>query len=175
MRTVGADGESEFVAVTGAVVTIGGGKAIVLRAVFLEQAVLGKVGSVTTSGEDDRAVCCLRLAVFLVLDTDDRAALGEEFGDASFEDDLDTVRSRLCKVFKALELGIGDDHSRELGTAAVSAGLGVTTKTSDFGEVEGELVLEPVDGVAGLAGQDLDERIAGEIAGLWKESEKEKE
>ena len=46
------------------------------------------------------------------------------------------------------------------------AGLRVATKTSNLGEVKTELVLEPVDGVAGTAGQDADEVIAGELTGL---------
>ena len=50
------------------------------------------------------------------------------------------------------------------------AGLRVTAETSDLGEIEAELVLEPVDGVAGAASQNTDEVVAGELACLRQES-----
>lgn len=46
------------------------------------------------------------------------------------------------------------------------AGLRVTAQPSDLGEVEPELVLEPVDRIAGAAGQHSDEVVACEFAGL---------
>ena len=49
------------------------------------------------------------------------------------------------------------------------ARVGVTAEAGDLGEVKGELVLEPVDGVAGLAGEDADEVVARELAGLGSE------
>ena len=49
------------------------------------------------------------------------------------------------------------------------ARVGVTAEAGDLGEVEGELVLEPVDGVAGLAGEDSDEVVARELASLHSE------
>ena len=57
-------------------------------------------------------------------------------------------------------------HSRELRIATMCAGLRVTTETSDLREVEAELVLQPIDGVTGATGQDADEVVAGEFAGL---------
>jgi hypothetical protein len=47
------------------------------------------------------------------------------------------------------------------------AGLRVTAKARDLGEVEAELVLEPVDGIAGAASEDLDEVVACELARLY--------
>lgn len=66
----------------------------------------------------------------------------------SLLDDLDTIGGRLGQVFEALELGVGDDHAGELCVAAVGAGLGVATETSDLREVKCELVLKPVDGIS---------------------------
>ena len=51
----------------------------------------------------------------------------------------------------------------------MGTGLGVTTKTSNLGEVEAELVYEPVDGVTGAASEDTDEVVAGEVTGLSRE------
>ena len=45
----------------------------------------------------------------------------------------------------------------------------MAAKTRDLGEVEGELVLEPIDGVAGLAGEDSNEIVARELASLVSE------
>jgi hypothetical protein len=45
----------------------------------------------------------------------------------------------------------------------VCALLRVTAETGDEGEVEVELVLEPVDGVCGATSEDLDEVVACEV------------
>jgi hypothetical protein len=100
--------------------------------------------------------------------------------------DLDAVRHALSEVLETLELGVGDGlwkcvqsnvgtlnmwvtyHAGELSIATVGAGLAVSAKTSDLGEVKGELVLEPVDGVARAAGENTDEVVAGELARLWR-------
>ena len=42
----------------------------------------------------------------------------------------------------------------------------MSTETRNFGEVEGELVLEPVDGVARTASKNADEVIASEFTSL---------
>lgn len=42
----------------------------------------------------------------------------------------------------------------------------MSTKTSDFGKIKSELVLEPVDGIAGTTSEDFDEVITSEITGL---------
>lgn len=42
---------------------------------------------------------------------------------------------------------------------------GVATEARDLAEVEPEPVLEPVDGLGGPAGEDLDQVVPGEVAG----------
>ena len=46
------------------------------------------------------------------------------------------------------------------------ARMGVSTETCNLREVKGELVLEPVDSVAGAASQDANEVIASEFTSL---------
>ena len=46
----------------------------------------------------------------------------------------------------------------------------VTTKSSDLGKVELELVLQPIDSVSRTASQDSDKIIAGEVTSLWADS-----
>ncbi len=43
--------------------------------------------------------------------------------------------------------------------------LAVPTETGDLAEIEVELLDEPVDGVAGFVGEDLDQVVSGEITG----------
>lgn len=55
----------------------------------------------------------------------------------------------------------GTYHSGELGISAVSTRLAVAAETGHFGEVETELALQPVDGVTGTSGENLNEVITG--------------
>ncbi len=103
------------------------------------------------------------LSLVLVLDAGDFAVLVDELGDACLAEDLDAVGLCLCEVLELLHLSVGDGHTRELGTATVGTGLRVTAETRDLAEVEIEAVHEPVDGLAGLAGEHLDEVVAGKV------------
>jgi hypothetical protein len=49
----------------------------------------------------------------------------------------------------------------------MGTGLGVTTETRDLGKIQAELVLEPVDGVSGLVGEDANQVVAGQITGRF--------
>jgi hypothetical protein len=103
------------------------------------------------------------LALVGVLDADDSIAVLNEFGDMGLLENLDALGQCDGEVLYALELGVGDDHTRELSTTAVCALLRVTAEAGDEGEVEIELVLEPVDGVCGATSKDLDEVVACEV------------
>jgi len=63
-----------------------------------------------------------------------------------------------------LHEGVRDGHARELGTAPVRPLLAVTTQPRDLGQVQVELLDEPVDGIARLVCQDLDEIVAGQLS-----------
>ena len=76
---------------------------------------------------------------------------------------------------------IGDGHSGELLSTPVSSLLAVSTESGDLGEVEVESLGEPVDGISGSVGQDLDEIVSSEFtsrffgvgeavfsAGVWR-------
>lgn len=58
------------------------------------------------------------------------------------------------------------DHAGELGIATVGSWLTVATKPGNFGKVELELVLQPVDSISGTASQDGDKIVAGEVTSL---------
>ena len=162
-----ADGERHLLTITGTVLAIGGGEIPVLGAVLLEEGVRGEVGSVATGREDDGAIRGVGLALVLVLDTDNSTCLVlDELGDARLLLDLDARRGALREVLKTFHLGVGDDHARELSVATVCSGMRVATEASDLGEVEGELILEPVNGVAGLTSENADKVIACEVTSL---------
>jgi len=58
------------------------------------------------------------------------------------------------------------NHAGELSIATVGSWLTMTTKSSNLGKVELELVLQPVDSISGTASQDGDKTIAGEVTSL---------
>ena len=145
----GANSHSHLLTITGTVVAVGGWEVVVLWPVLLQEGVLSEVGSVTTSSEDDGAVCSLRLAVVGVLRTNDGAMLVlDEFGDPSPLLDLDAFRVADGEILETFHLGVGDDHARELSVTTVGTRLGVTTETGDLGEVKTELVLQPVHSIS---------------------------
>jgi hypothetical protein len=53
-----------------------------------------------------------------------------------------------------------------LGITTMGSWLTVTTKPSNLGEIEPELVLEPVDSISGTTSQDGYKIVAGEVASL---------
>jgi hypothetical protein len=163
---VRTDSECHLVAVTGAVVAVGGREVVVLGPVLLEKTVLREIGSVATSGKNNRALDGMLLAVLLVLYTDDYAVLVEQASDARFENDLDVLGDTLGKVLQTLELSVSDDHAGKLGVSSVCARVGMAAEPGNLGQVKCKLVLEPIDGIARSSSEDLDEGITGEVAGL---------
>lgn len=154
---VGAKGEGHLDTVTSRVVTVGGGKVVDVRAVLLEERVRGEVGSVTASGEDDRAVFLVGLAAHLELATNDLLAVGggEKTGDAGLLEDAHVGGLALGEVLEHLHQSVGDGHARELLSTTVGTGLGVATETRDEREVDAELLHDPLDGRGRVVGKDL--------------------
>ena len=107
--SAGPDRDGDLVSVTSTVVTVGGRELPELWAVLLQQGVFGKVCSVTTSGQNNRAIGGLGLSVESVLNTNDDATVLDKLGDASLLLDNDTLGIADRKVFKALHLSVGDD------------------------------------------------------------------
>ena len=128
VNAVTANGHDHLLTVTSGVGAVGGSKAVDIGAVLLQERILGEIGGITTSGEDNGAIEGLGLAVDLILDTSNLVALLVEAGDASLLDDLDTLGLGLGELLKALHESIGDGHTGELGiVTTVGTGLGVTT------------------------------------------------
>lgn len=106
----GTNSHGEFLSIASAVITVGGGQLVVLRAMLLEERVGSEIGSIATGGKDDGAVGCLSLSGTDVLDTNDGAGLVlEELGDAGLLQDLDAVRITDGEILEPLHLSIGDN------------------------------------------------------------------
>jgi len=103
------------------------------------------------------------LSLVCILDADDSIAVLDKFGDIGLLENLNTLGHCDGEVLDALELGVCDDHTGELSATAVCALLRVTAETGDEGEVEVELVLEPVDGVCRATCEDLNKVVACEV------------
>lgn len=89
-----ADVHGELLAVTSAMLAVGGGEIPVLGAMLLEERVLSKIGGVATSSENDRAVGGFSLTAADVFDTDNCARLIlDELRDASLLVDLNALRA----------------------------------------------------------------------------------
>jgi len=189
--SAGTDGDGDLVTVTGTVVTVGGRELPELWTVLFQQRVFSEVGSVTAGGQDDRAVGGLGFPADGILNTDNCGTILDNLGDASllFDDDALGVADR--EVLKTFHLSVRNDlrkrsvsmkgmtqrgkssvahHAGELGVAAVGSRLTVTTKSSNLGKVELELVLQPVDSISGTASQDGDKIVAGEVTSLRTDS-----
>lgn len=86
---------------------------------------------------------------------------------------LSTVGLGGGNLLELLHKSVGDGHTGELGTSTVGTHLRVTTETRDLGKVEVEVVDEPVDGVTGAVGENLDEvvtsKVTGGLLGVGKE------
>lgn len=123
-----ANGHDHLLTVTSGMGAVGGGKAVGIGTVLLEERSLGEIGSVTTGGQDDGALEGGGLAIVLVVDTSDGVAILVQAGDAGLLDNLDSVGLILGELLEALHEGVGDGHAGELGiVASVGSGLGVTT------------------------------------------------
>lgn len=123
-----ANGHDHLLAVTSGVGAVGGGKAVGVGAVLLQERALAKVGSVATGGENDRAANGERLAIVLISDTGDVVVLLVQASDTSLLDNLDSVGLILRELFETLHESVSDGHTRELGVmASVGSGLRVAT------------------------------------------------
>jgi hypothetical protein len=60
--------------------------------------------------------------------------------------------------------GVGDGHSRELSATSVCSLFTMSTQSGDLAEIEVESFSEPVDGITGFVGEDLDEVVSGEFS-----------
>jgi hypothetical protein len=108
--SVSTSSHGQLVAVTSAVLAVGGGEVPVLGAVLLQERALGEVGSVATSSKDDGAIGSVSLATVSVLSTNNGARLVlDELGDAGLLDDLDTLGVGDGEVLKTLHLSVSND------------------------------------------------------------------
>jgi hypothetical protein len=130
------NGKSKLLTITSAVLAIGSRKIPELWTVLLEEGIFGEVGGISTGSEDDGAVSGAGLSCMCVLNTNHSARLIlNELDNASLLQDLDALRITNGKIFEALQLSVGDNHSGELSISTVSAGLTVTAETCDLGEI----------------------------------------
>lgn len=63
-----------------------------------------------------------------------------------------------------LHQSISNRHTGELLSAAMRPLFAMSTQPRNLGEVEVELLHEPVDRIAGLVGQDVDEVVPSQLA-----------
>ena len=93
----------------------------------------------------------------LVDESDDLAVvILQKSGRLGLADDPREIRF-LLNILKHLDQCVGDGHTGEALLTAVSAWLGMATKTGQQGEVEGKLIHQPVDVFATVASKHLDE------------------
>ena len=161
------DVNGHLVSITCGVVSVRGRQVVEFRAVLFDEGGFGEVSGVAPGGKDDRSIgfVGLSLAVF-VLAPHDALALLDELNDVGLLHDLDTIGLSLSQIFEPLQLGICDNHPGELRITTMGTRLGVATETSDFGEVQPKLLLEPVDRIARSPGKDLDQIISSKFLGL---------
>ena len=125
---VGTNLHQHLVSITGGVSTVGGGEVVGVWPPLFQKRVLCKVGGITTSGQDDRALKCCLLAVECVGDTGSTVAFGVDLGDLGLLDELDALWLLLSQLFESLHQSVCDGHAGELGiVATVGTRLGVTT------------------------------------------------
>eukprot|EP00732_Lithocolla_globosa_P002497 Lithocolla_globosa_v1_NODE_1654_length_2416_cov_88.241847.p2 type:complete len:441 gc:universal NODE_1654_length_2416_cov_88.241847:564-1886(+) len=95
--------KGHFDAITGTVVTVGGGQFHQLRSVTLQQRIILVVSSVTTGGENNGSHFCESLTVLNVFTTDNSTILLDQFGDGSFNNNSSFFAvGFLLDVFKFL-------------------------------------------------------------------------
>lgn len=135
---------------------------------LLEEGIAGEIGGVSTGGQDDGTPgldLAAGLVEVLVLNTDDSTVLLDEVGDASLLNELDAVGLGDGEVLDGFHEGVGDGHAGHLFLATVGSGEGVSSETGDEGEIELELILEPLNGRGRATGENLDKVGAEHVAG----------
>ena len=138
------DGLSHLDGITSAVLAVGGGEVEQVRPVRGQEGIGAKVGAETAGGEDHRAELLHGLAGLLVLAANHGAGIDEQLVHLRLRHDASSV-GFLSNLLQHLDQRIGDGHSWEALLAAVRAGLGVPSQARDEGEIEVELVHEPVN------------------------------
>jgi len=152
----GAGGDAHLDAVTGAVLTVGGGQMHQIGAMLGEQGVVAEISTEAAAREDDGAVGDLDLLLVIVLATNNGGAVHAEFKDLSLVDDHGALAlGVLLDLLEALHEGVCDSHTREAFLTTMGTGGGMTTETGDQREIELEFVDQPIDTRAGLGAQDL--------------------
>ena len=152
-----ADGDGHLDAVARAVVAVRGGLPEQVRTVLRQEAVLAEVRAEAAGRDADGALHLLRLAALHVLHAAHTRAVREQLRRLRLHRDLRAAVLLLRDRLQGLHQRVRDGHARELLLAAVRAGLRVAAEAGHEGEVELEVVLEPLDARAGLVAQHLGE------------------
>mmetsp|Transcript_4244 Transcript_4244/g.10028 ORF Transcript_4244/g.10028 Transcript_4244/m.10028 type:complete len:343 (+) Transcript_4244:427-1455(+) len=150
-----ANGLAHLDAVTGAVLSVGGGEVHQVGSVLSQEGVLSEVGTEAAAGQDHGAELLLVLAAFLVDEADAGLAVHQEGVGTSLGDDASSV-GLLGNLLEHLDECVGDGHARESLRTTVGSGSRVTTQSCQQGEIQVELLHQPVDVVAAVATEDLD-------------------
>mmetsp|Transcript_55 Transcript_55/g.154 ORF Transcript_55/g.154 Transcript_55/m.154 type:complete len:239 (-) Transcript_55:329-1045(-) len=149
-----ADRLAHLDAVAGAVLTVGGGEVEQVRPICGQQGIGSEVGTETAGGEDHGAELLDGLAGLLVLAANHGAGIDEKLVHLRLRHDASAV-GLLSNLLEHLDQRIGDGHSWEALLAAMRAGLGVPSQACDEGEIEVELVHEPVNIRSAVGAQHL--------------------
>ena len=140
--------------ITSAVLTVGGGEVEQVRPICGQQGIGSEVGPETAGGEDHGAELLDALAGLLVLAANHGPGIDEELVHLRLRHDASSV-GLLSNLLQHLDQRKGDGHSGETFLAAVRAGLGVPAQARDKGEIEVELVHEPVNIRSAVGAQHL--------------------
>lgn len=125
---ISTNSHEHLLAVTGGVLSISSGKIVDIGAMLLEERIVGKVGSIATSGKDNWTFRSVFLSIEFVDNTNCLVAFLVDLGDTGLLDQLAAFRLRFCQLFISFHKGISDSHAGEFGiVTTVSTGLRLTT------------------------------------------------
>mmetsp|Transcript_35213 Transcript_35213/g.75973 ORF Transcript_35213/g.75973 Transcript_35213/m.75973 type:complete len:284 (-) Transcript_35213:205-1056(-) len=151
-----ANGLAHLDAVTGAVLSVGGGEVHQVGSVLSQEGVLSEVGTEAAAGQDHGAELLLVLAAFLVDEADAGLAVHQEGVGTSLGDDASSV-GLLGNLLEHLDEGIGDGHAGESLRTTMGSGSRVAAQSGQQGQVQVELLDQPIDVCTTVAAQDLDD------------------
>lgn len=177
-----ADGHDHLLTVTGAVVAVGRRQLQGVGTILLQETALAEVCGVATGSENDGAFGGTSLTIPDVFDTNDGSVVVlDQLLDVGLFDDFDAIGLGFREILELLlrdrqpfdfdpekrtsHESVCDLHSWELSVATVGAGLAVTAETRHLFERKIERIVQPIDGLAGLAGENFDKIVTGQIAG----------
>merc|ERR1719323_1440355 len=125
--------------------TIGGGQVHEIGSILRKQRVLCEISTKATRAENDWALLINRLAILLVDQTCacTRCAHEQLIG-TCLGDNLCLV-SAFCNLLNHLDQRIGDGHAREALLSTMRSRHRMATKTCHKGEIEVELLDQPID------------------------------